>query len=77
MYTLYSTVYYHNVHLVNTAVPGCALLFYLPTWNRHTIIPGIFIAVRVVLMVHGDLPRQHSFGTILRFSGPVPADSLQ
>ena len=28
-------------------------------------------------LVHGDLPRQHSFGTILRFTGPVPADSRQ
>ena len=27
--------------------------------------------------VHGDLPRQHSFGTTLRFAGPVPADSRQ
>ena len=25
--------------------------------------------------VHGDLPRQHSFGTTLRFTDPVPADS--
>ena len=24
-------------------------------------------------MVHGDLPRQHPFGTTLRFTGPVPA----
>ena len=28
-------------------------------------------------LVHGDLPRQHPFGTTLRFTGPVPADSLQ
>ena len=26
-------------------------------------------------LVHGDLPRQHSFGTTLRVTGPVPADS--
>ena len=26
-------------------------------------------------MVHGDLPRQHPFGTTLRFTGPVPANS--
>ena len=26
-------------------------------------------------LVHGDLPRQHPFGTTLRFTGPVPADS--
>ena len=28
-------------------------------------------------LVHGDLPRQHSFGTTLRFTGPVPAESRQ
>ena len=28
-------------------------------------------------LVHCDLPRQHSFGTTLRFTGPVPADSRQ
>ena len=27
-------------------------------------------------LVHGYLPRQHSFGTTFRFNGPVPADSL-
>ena len=26
---------------------------------------------------HGDLPRQHSLGTTLRFTGPVPAESRQ
>ena len=26
-------------------------------------------------LIHGDLPRQHSYGTILRFTSPVPADS--
>ena len=30
-----------------------------------------------IRMVHGDLPRQHPFETTLRFTGPVPADSLQ
>ena len=28
-------------------------------------------------LVHGDLPRQHSFGTTLRFTDPVPADFRQ
>ena len=28
-------------------------------------------------LVHRDLPRQHPFGTTLRFTGPVPADSRQ
>ena len=29
------------------------------------------------LLVHGDLPRQHPFGTTVRFPGPVPADARQ
>ena len=29
------------------------------------------------LLRHSDLPRQHPFGTALRFTGPVPADSRQ
>ena len=28
-------------------------------------------------LVHGDLPRPHSFGTTLIFTGPVPADFRQ
>ena len=32
---------------------------------------------RRILIGHGDLPRQHPFGTTLRFTGPVPADSRQ
>ena len=28
-------------------------------------------------LVRSDLPRQHPFGTTLRFTGPVPADSRQ
>ena len=29
------------------------------------------------LLVHGDVPRQHSFGTTLRIIGTVPADPRQ
>ena len=28
-------------------------------------------------LVHSDLPRQHPFGTTLRFTSPVPADFRQ
>ena len=31
----------------------------------------------VYYLVHGDLPRQHPFGTTLRFTGPVQAASRQ
>ena len=41
-------------------------------------IPIVGIGKRCeYLLVHGDLPRQHSFGTTLRFTGPVLADSRQ
>ena len=29
------------------------------------------------LLVHGDLPRRHPFGTTFRFTDPMPADSCQ
>ena len=41
-------------------------------------IPTVGVGKRgVYSVVCGDLPRQHSFGTNLRFTGPVPADSRQ
>ena len=46
---------------------------------RHALfIPVVGVGKRgAYLLVHDDLPRQHSFGTTLRFTGPVPADSRQ
>ena len=32
---------------------------------------------RILIGPYGDLPRQHSFGSILRFTGLAPADSRQ
>ena len=32
---------------------------------------------RILIGFHGDLPRQHTFGTTLKFTSPVPADSRQ
>ena len=41
-------------------------------------IPIVGVGKRgAYLTVHGDLLRQHSFGTTLRCTGPVPADSWQ
>ena len=47
--------------------------------GQHThFIPIVGVGKRgAYYLVHGDLPRKHSFGTTLRFSGPVPADSRQ
>ena len=57
------------------------------TNHRHTVrryfqhahsMPLVDVGKRdAYLLVHGDLPRQHPFGTTLRFTGPVPADSRQ
>ena len=48
----------------------------------HLVIMSSIITVGVgkrgaYYLVHGNLPRQHSFGITLRFTGPVPADSRQ
>ena len=50
----------------------------LSTCPLHTI-SGCGKERRIILIGpwHGDLTRQHSFGTTLRFTGPVPADSRQ
>ena len=52
---------------------------YIRRYFQHAnFIPIVGVGKRgTYLEVHGDLPRQHSFGTTLRFTGPVPADSRQ
>ena len=41
-------------------------------------IPIVGVGKRgIYQLVHGDLLRQHPFGTTLRFTGPVPGDSRQ
>ena len=47
--------------------------------NQHAhFIPIVGVGKRGEYdLVHGDLPRQHSFETTLTFTGPVPADSGQ
>ena len=47
-------------------------------FQHANLIPIVAVGKRgEYYLVHGDLPRQHSFGTTLRFTGPVPADSRQ
>ena len=55
------------------------LIIPLRRYFRHAhFIPLVGVGKRgAYLLVHCDLPRQHSFGTTLRFTGPVPADSRQ
>ena len=48
----------------------------LSTYNNHFIPRKVGVGKRgAYYLVHGDLPRQHSFGTTLRFIGPVPGES--
>ena len=46
--------------------------------NQYLLLIIVGVGKRCAYyLVHGDLPRQHSFGTTSRFTGPVPADSRQ
>ena len=53
-------------------------LCYRRYFQHAHFIPIVGVGKRgEYLMVHDDLPRQHSFGTTLRVTGLVPADSRQ
>ena len=66
----------HNIRLfVRNAPNHRAVRSYL---QHAYFIPIVGVGKRGTYeLVHGDLPRQHPFGTTLRFTGPVPADSRQ
>ena len=53
-------------------------LFILVHFQHAHFIPKVGVGKRgEYQFVHGDLPRQRPFGTTLRVTGPVPADSRQ
>ena len=55
----------------------CVTVPYRYFQHAH-FIPRVGVGKRgAYLSVHGDLRRQHPFGTTLRFTGPVRADSRQ
>ena len=58
---------------------GVLIAQFIRRYFQHAhFIPIVGVGKRgEYYLVHGDLPRQHSFGTTLRFTGPVPADSRQ
>ena len=62
------------------SLPGCSIpLLYRRYFPHAHFMPIVGVGKKgVYQLVHGDLPRQHSFGTTLRFTdGPVPVDSRQ
>ena len=53
--------------------PDCAVIRYFQ--HAHSM-PIVGVGKRgEYKSVHGDLPMQHPFGTTLRLTGPVSADS--
>ena len=53
-------------------------LYSLQYFEHAHLIPIVGAGKRdAYYLVHGDLPKQHSFGTTWRFTGPVPADLRQ
>ena len=74
-------VHYYFVWCFSTLRPRAGFLtstYYVNFQHAHFI--PIIVGVGkggAYYLVHGDLPRQHSFGTTLRFTGLVPADSRQ
>ena len=67
-----------SIHFREAAGAGPVVLKTAGTFNMPTFIPIVGVGTRGEYeLVHGDLPRQHSFGTTLRFTSPLPADSRQ
>ena len=56
----------------------CFVLLHRRYFQHAHFIPIIVVVGKrgAYYLVHGDLPRQHSFGTTLIFIGLVPADRL-
>ena len=70
------------VYIVKRAYDKSPIQYLLHTVRRYFqhayFIPIVGVGKKgAYQLVHGDLPRQHSFRTVLRFTGPVPADSRQ
>ena len=62
-----------SVFNIQYSIPGIRRYF-----QHAHFIPIVGVGKRVeYYLVHDDLPRQPSFGTTLRFTGPVPAYSRQ
>ena len=75
---IYSNLYQVYLLSILLLTSGMMYLTGTPPFQHGHFIP--IVGVRKggeYELVHGDLPRQHPFGTTLRFTGPVPADSRQ
>ena len=74
----YIHTYIHtNIHTYILTGPDCVVMCNLINTYIHTYIHTYIEREANINWSMGDLPRQYSFGTTLRFTGPVPADSRQ
>ena len=71
--------FFQQTLLEALVVTGASASCFGEQYIQHAhFIPIVGVGKRgAYQLVHGDLPRQHSFGTPLRFTGPVPAGSRQ
>ena len=57
---------------------SCYMCDHTIQYNYAHFISIVGVGTRgAYYLVYGDLPRQHPFGTTLRFTGPMSADSRQ
>ena len=71
------THFWYEVDMLE--VPAVNMQTYERRYFQHAhFIPKVGVGkIGAYYLVHGDLLRQHSFGTTLRFTGPVLANSRQ
>ena len=79
---IYRLYYYYKKQLLqkyNFPSKGKAILPSAFQYFQHVhFIPKVGVGKSgACYLVHGDLPRQHSFGTTLRFTGSVAVNSRQ
>ena len=76
-------VHQFKAHNRRMDIISCVIVYCQVPINRRYFQHAHFIPIvgvekrSVYQLVHGDLPRQHSYGTTLRFTGSVPADSRE
>ena len=68
-----TTCFTHRLYVQHWFIPLQPLVL-----QHADFMPKVGVGKRgAYQLVHGDLPRQHPFGTTLETTGPMPADSRQ